>query len=114
VRTDLIRYHSFPADCEVYPANFDSGPLALRAAFADVIVAAEIIEHLENPRALMRELARMVKPGGWIFVTTPNQLSFLGLLTLLTKHRFVAFRDVHYPAHRTALLEAVYYAWLPK
>jgi hypothetical protein len=37
-------------------------------------------------------------------VTTPNQLSLLSLLTLGTKQRFSAFQDVHYPAHRTALL----------
>jgi len=53
----------------------------------------------------MRKLVRLAKPGGWIIVTTPNQLSFLSLLTLLVKHRFQAFQDVHYPAHLTALLE---------
>jgi 2-polyprenyl-3-methyl-5-hydroxy-6-metoxy-1,4-benzoquinol methylase len=105
VGADLIRYDSFPADCEFYLANFDSGPLPLSESFADVVVAAEIVEHLENPRALMRELARVVKPGGWILITTPNQLSLLSLLTLMTKHRFAAFQDVHYPAHLTALLE---------
>ena len=73
--------------------------------FADAVVAAEIIEHLENPRALMRELVRVAKPGGAVVLTTPNQLSLLSLLTLIFKHRFAAFQDVHYPAHLTALLE---------
>jgi hypothetical protein len=39
-------------------------------------------------------------------VTTPNQLSVLSLITLVTKRRFSAFQDSHYPAHRTALLES--------
>jgi len=38
-------------------------------------------------------------------ISTPNQLSLLSLLTLLTKKQFNAFQDVHYPAHLTALLE---------
>ena len=69
-----------------------------------VNAAVEVIEHLENPRALIRELARVVKPGGWVIVTTPNQLSALSLLTLVAKGRFAAFQDGDYPAHRSALL----------
>jgi 2-polyprenyl-3-methyl-5-hydroxy-6-metoxy-1,4-benzoquinol methylase len=72
---------------------------------ADVVTAVEVIEHLENPRAFVRELARLTKPDGWIVITTPNQLSLLSLLTLVVKKRFSAFQDVHYPAHLTALLE---------
>ena len=46
------------------------------------------------------------KPGGWVVVTTPNQLSALSLVTLIVKRRFSAFQDSAYPAHRTALLES--------
>jgi 2-polyprenyl-3-methyl-5-hydroxy-6-metoxy-1,4-benzoquinol methylase len=70
------------------------------------VTAVETIEHLENPWAFGRALARIVKPGGWIAITTPNQLSLLSLLTLVTRRRFSAFQDSHYPAHRTALLES--------
>jgi hypothetical protein len=53
----------------------------------------------------MRELTRLAKPGAWLIVTTPNQLSLASLATLAVKHRFSYFQDVHYPAHLTALLE---------
>ncbi len=72
---------------------------------ADVVVAVEVIEHLENPRQFARRLVRLAKSGGWVIITTPNQLSFLSLLTLVLKKRFQAFQDVHYPTHLTALLE---------
>ena len=36
----------------------------------DVVISAEVIEHLENPRAMMRELYRLVRPGGTVIVTT--------------------------------------------
>ena len=64
----------------------------------------EVIEHLENPRGFCRELARITRPGGWVVITTPNQVSALSLLTLAVKGRFAAFQDSEYPAHRTALL----------
>ncbi len=104
VGVDLIRYASFPAECEFHPADLNQR-LPLPDALADAVVAAEIIEHLENPRALMRELVRVTRPGGAVVVTTPNQLSVLSLLTLIGKSRFAMFQDVHYPAHLTALLE---------
>lgn len=102
---DAIRHESFPRDAEFVKCDFDSGKTSLMDACADAVAAVEIIEHLENPRAFLRELTRLAKPGGWVIVTTPNQLSLLSLLTLVAKHRFSAFQDAHYPAHLTALLE---------
>ena len=70
-----------------------------------MVTAVETIEHLENPWAFMRALVELARPGGWVVVTTPNQLSVLSVATLVIKRRFSAFQDAHYPAHRTALLE---------
>ncbi len=74
-------------------------------ATADVVAAVETIEHLENPRAFVRELVRLTRPGGWVVVTTPNQLSLLSKMTLVLKNQFNAFQDSSYPAHLTALVE---------
>jgi SAM-dependent methyltransferase len=104
VGIDAVRYDGLPADVEFRAADFDSGSLPLDDAAADATAAVEVIEHLENPRAFCRELVRVTKPGGWVVVTTPNQVSMLSLLTLLLKGRFSAFQDNAYPAHRTALL----------
>lgn len=101
---DAVRYPDLPDDVAFHTANLDSG-LPLPDATADATAAVEVIEHLENPRAFMRELVRVTKPDGWVVVTTPNQLSALSLLTLIAKGRFSAFQDGDYPAHRTALLE---------
>jgi len=106
VGVDAVRYQDFPSGAEFHLVDLDTGRASLPEGCADVVAAVETIEHLENPRAFMRELTRMAKPGGWVIVTTPNQLSWLSLLTLVVKHRFSAFQDVHYPAHLTALLES--------
>jgi 2-polyprenyl-3-methyl-5-hydroxy-6-metoxy-1,4-benzoquinol methylase len=102
---DAVRYPELPADVAFLPADLDVGPLPLDHASADVTAAVEVIEHLENPRAFVRELVRVTKPGGWVVITTPNQLSALSLLTLVLKGRYSAFQERDYPAHRTALLE---------
>lgn len=70
----------------------------------DTIVAAEVIEHLENPRAVVREWFRLLRPGGLLAFSTPNNESWRSLATLLCAGHFAAFRDWSYPAHITALL----------
>jgi 2-polyprenyl-3-methyl-5-hydroxy-6-metoxy-1,4-benzoquinol methylase len=101
---DAVRYDGFPPDGEFRQTDLDGDDWAVDADVADLVVAVETIEHLENPWAFWRGLARMAKPGAWIVVTTPNQLSGLSLGTLIVKQRFSAFQDTHYPTHRTALL----------
>jgi len=101
---DAVRYPGLPSDVAFIAANLD-GTLPLEDESVDTAAAIEVIEHLENPRAFVRELVRVTKPGGWIVLTTPNQLSVLSLLSLVLKGAFVAFQDRDYPAHRTALLE---------
>ena len=105
VGVDVTRYGDFPEDGTFVQCNLDSGSVPLEDATGDLVMAVETIEHLENPRAFMRELVRLAKPGGWVVVTTPNQLSLLSLLTLMTKGQFSHFQDGSYPAHITALLE---------
>ncbi len=102
---DVVRYDGLPDDVEFYKIDLDTGRAPLPDSVADVVVAVETIEHLENPRAFARELTRLGRPGGWVVITTPNQLSLLSKLTLLVKNEFNAFQNGSYPAHLTALLE---------
>ena len=43
-----------------------------KAASFDVIVAAAIIEHLADPAGMLKESARVLKPGGILILTTPH------------------------------------------
>ncbi|WP_016877373.1 class I SAM-dependent methyltransferase [Chlorogloeopsis fritschii PCC 9212] len=107
VGVDAVRYPGLPTQTEFIPLDLDIGKAPLPEDFADVVCAVETIEHLENPRAFVRELVRLTKPGGLVIVTTPNQLSLLSKLTLILKNQFNAFQEAPglYPAHITALLE---------
>lgn len=81
-----------------------NNPLNLEAETFDVIVSAEVIEHLENPRATVREWFRLLKPGGLLIFSTPNNESWRAILALVLQGHFVDFGDSSYPAHITALV----------
>jgi SAM-dependent methyltransferase len=51
--------------------------LPLRSGSIDLVLLAEVIEHLENPRAAGLEVARLLRPGGICLVSTPPRLKFL-------------------------------------
>ena len=78
-------------------------PLEVPNETYDLVVAAEIIEHLENPRATMRDWYRILRPGGQLIMSTPNNESFRAILHLIFRGHFVLFADSCYPAHITAL-----------
>ena len=44
----------------------------------DTVISCETIEHVPDPALAVRELARVLRPGGWLFLTTPNYLGSTG------------------------------------
>lgn len=59
-------------------------PLPWPDASFDLILCVEGIEHLEDAFAFLREMRRLIKPGGILIVTTPN------ILSLRSRMRFFA------------------------
>jgi SAM-dependent methyltransferase len=45
----------------------------------DVVVSCETVEHVAHPRRAISELARVLRPGGTLLLTTPNYMSLTGL-----------------------------------
>jgi len=38
----------------------------------DVVTLHDVIEHVPDPAGLLREVARVTKPGGWVYLVTPD------------------------------------------
>lgn len=49
----------------------------------DYVMCVEVIEHLENPHHVIREIARVLRPEGKVVVTTPNIANFYSRLHFL-------------------------------
>ena len=53
-------------------------------AIFDVAIAANILEHLEDPENVFREVYRVLKPGGVFAAKTPNKYHYVTLISRLT------------------------------
>jgi 2-polyprenyl-6-hydroxyphenyl methylase/3-demethylubiquinone-9 3-methyltransferase len=47
------------------------------------VVAAEVIEHVFDTQAVVEELTRVLAPGGWLALTTPNLVALSGRAQLV-------------------------------
>ena len=89
-----------------------NNPLPLKDEVMDCVVCVEGIEHAENPVFVIREMARVLRPGGHIVITTPNVMSinsrvrfllyshleyfrYFGPLPPDAKHRITGFDHAH-------------------
>jgi 2-polyprenyl-3-methyl-5-hydroxy-6-metoxy-1,4-benzoquinol methylase len=72
---DIHTEQFVPRDIIIRKADLNQ-PLPEEDATLDAVLALEVIEHLENPRAFLREIARVLKPGGSLVLSTPNIVTF--------------------------------------
>lgn len=67
-------------------ANIMEG-LPIESSSVDVVVLQEVIEHLPNHLAALQEINRILRPGGELFLTTPNRSS------LASKFAYLCFES---------------------
>jgi SAM-dependent methyltransferase len=107
---DVSSDHWKVPDIPVAIADLDTefaASLSSEVGKFDAAVAIEIIEHLENPFRFVRECAKILKPGGLLFLTTPNVEAMNSRLMFLYTGRlngFGAYETVR-PAHITPIFK---------
>lgn len=55
---------------------YDGLHLPYPSASFDLVIMIEVIEHVMQKEELLKELCRVLRPGGHLFLTTPNPESF--------------------------------------
>ena len=78
----------------------DAAALPFRSGVFSLVTASMVVEHLEKPEAVFREVARVSRPGGHFVVFTPNRFNYAMLIAASTPYRFHLFykRLAHYLA----------------
>jgi SAM-dependent methyltransferase len=83
--------------------RMDGCRLGLRDGSVDLVVSFETLEHVPDMPLLLRELRRVLKPGGLLIISTPNR----PLYAVYNKGR-------RNPFHHTELIEEEFRALLAK
>jgi len=93
IGVDAMQHENWPVELDLVLHDLNVPGIPLPAESADLVLACEVLPHLENPRMVVRECVRLCRPGGWVVIHVPNILSLLSYCTLLIRRRFVQFQD---------------------
>ena len=64
-------------------ADLDAAPLPYRDGVFAAAACLDVVEHVLDPRRLLREVARILRPDGVLVLTTPNIRFYPFVLSLL-------------------------------
>jgi SAM-dependent methyltransferase len=108
---------TFALSSESYELDFNmdfTGPLIGKNF--DVIVALEVIEHLENPLHFLRQIKLISSPNTVIFISFPNLNMYKSLITFYREGTFGNFSPFLYweTGHQTIIPEWLFEEHLKK
>ncbi|MFN8643956.1 MAG: class I SAM-dependent methyltransferase [Candidatus Binatia bacterium] len=66
----------------------DASALPFRDGAFNLVTSSFVFEHLERPEAVLREVARVCRPGGRIAILTPNLANYGMIVAAATPYRF--------------------------
>jgi SAM-dependent methyltransferase len=74
IATAMDEAGEIPAGASIVAASGDATAMPFPDGSFDIVIAAEILEHIPADQAAMREVARVLRPGGTAAVTVPAWL----------------------------------------
>jgi len=88
VGVDLVEFRDVPPGIEAYRTDLAKVPLG--DGEVDLIFSQSVFEHLVDPAAVYRELARVLRPGGAIVFLTANMWDYGTLVARMIPNRYHA------------------------
>jgi SAM-dependent methyltransferase len=96
--------------------NLEKKPAPFADATFDCVVLMEVLEHFTvDPMYAMAELNRVLKPGGFLFLTTPNIASWLAIAKVInhqSPYLYGLFERVPNPDRHNREYSVVEVGWL--
>lgn len=80
------------SNLELLQLDLTDPALPIESGQFDTAICVEGVEHLENQWILARNLSRILKPGGYLIITTPNILNFRSRMRFLLEGRYEFFK----------------------
>lgn len=62
-------------------------PVPIPPGTIDIVIADWVLEHLDNPAQFVKEMERLVRPGGWVCARTINRWGYVGIGARLLPNR---------------------------
>lgn len=92
--SDLFAESFKPVDVPFVAADLNGAFAAQWPQGFDAVMALEIVEHLENPRAVLRQIRALLPLGGQLVLSTPNIANPVSQALFLRQGQFQWFRDI--------------------
>ena len=83
-------------DCDIRSGDFLDDSVVPRIEEYDLVTCNDVIEHILDPRAAIRKIYDILKPGGYAFIETVNKRSIINVRTEIHSGLFgISLLDHH-------------------
>ncbi len=72
IKNAILSAGGFYYGIDVSDADFERDKIPVKTNSYDIVICLALIEHLANPNFFMSEIKRILKPGGLIWLSTPD------------------------------------------
>ena len=85
LRVTIIGVDLYPPACDFCDQDFapvlaNALNLPFREETFEFVFCHHVIEHVADPRTILIEIKRVLRPGGWLYIGTPNRHRIVGYI----------------------------------
>src|SRR3989344_6299354 len=92
---DIVKKNDLPPNFKKMLVGDAQNMHMIKGREFDTVVSGDMIEHLENPSAFLKEAHRVLKDDGLLIVSTPNSSFLLSVLADIFFLKRFYFNDTH-------------------